>query len=113
MDNSTQEERLSKPLQTNFKQFQRAATFFTAYKGIFLVTNKNSRFNLTRPVNDDGLTKNFISPGANELESLNNEINCNTIEEDRFHESSYQFTIKTNFSTLGSLLETSSNITGN
>ena len=38
MDESTHEEHLSQPLQTNNKQYQRAVTFLTGYNGIFNVT---------------------------------------------------------------------------
>ena len=44
MDNSTHEEHLSQPLQTNNKQFKLAITFLTAYNGIFNVTNSNNQF---------------------------------------------------------------------
>ena len=35
MDESTHEEHLSQPLQTNNKQFKIAVTFLSAYNGIF------------------------------------------------------------------------------
>ena len=44
MDNSTHDEHLSQPLQTNNKQFKIAVTFLTGYKGIFNVTNANNIF---------------------------------------------------------------------
>ena len=43
MDNSTHEEHLSQPLQTNNKQFKIAVTFLTAYNGIFNITSKNNK----------------------------------------------------------------------
>ena len=39
MDESTHEEHLSQPLQTNNKQFKIAVTFLSAYNGIFNVTS--------------------------------------------------------------------------
>ena len=39
MDNSTYEEHLAQPLQTNNKEFKIAVTFLSAYNGIFNVTN--------------------------------------------------------------------------
>ena len=38
MDKSTHEGHLSQPLHTNYKQFQIAVTFQTAYFGIFHMT---------------------------------------------------------------------------
>ena len=42
MDESTHEEHLCQPLQTNNKQFKIAITFLSAYNGIFNVTNSNN-----------------------------------------------------------------------
>ena len=39
MDESTDEEHLSQPLQTNNKQFKVAVAFLSAYNGIFNVAN--------------------------------------------------------------------------
>ena len=41
MCESTHEEHLSQPLQTNNKQFRMAVTSLTGYNGIIKVTNKN------------------------------------------------------------------------
>ena len=38
MNESTHEEHLSQPLQTNNEQFKIAVTFLTGYNGIFIVT---------------------------------------------------------------------------
>ena len=53
-----------------------------------------------------------ILPGAYIIETLNNEIKRKIIEFGYFTESNYLFTIKPNFSTLGSIIERSSKITG-
>ena len=45
--------------------------------------------------------------GAYELESLNKEIKRIIIEEEHYTETKYPFTIKPNFSTLGSMIEIS------
>ena len=42
--NSTHEEHLTQPLQTNNKQFKIAVTFLTGYNGIFNITNSNNKF---------------------------------------------------------------------
>ena len=106
MNESTHEEHLSQPFQTNNKQFKLAVTFLTGYNGIFNITNKNNRFHFTSSYSD--LEPIFISipPGAYEIESLNNEIKRVIIEEEHFTESNYPFEIKPNFSTLGSIIET-------
>ena len=46
-----------------------------------------------------------IPPGAYEIESLNNEIKRIIIHEEHYTEANYPFTIKANFSTLGSIIE--------
>ena len=48
MDKSTHEEHLSKPLQTNIKQFKIAIFFLSVYNGIFNVTNSNNKFFISR-----------------------------------------------------------------
>ena len=54
-----------------------------------------------------GYIKITLPPGAQEIESLNNEIKRTIIEEE-CTETNYPFTIKPNFSTLGSIIEISS-----
>ena len=108
MTKSTHEEPLSQPLQTNNKQFKLAVTFLTAFNGIFNVTNANNKFYFTKSVSDeDGFIQITISPGAYELENLNNEIKRIIIDEEHYTEANYAFTIKPNFSTLGSIIEIS------
>ena len=108
MDKSTHEEHLSQPLQTNNKQFKIAVTFLTGYNGIFNVTNSNNKFYFTKSVIDeDGYIIITIPPGAYELENLNNEIKRIIINEEHYTETNYPFLIKPNFSTLGSIIEIS------
>ena len=107
MDKSTHEEHVSQPLQTDNKQFKIAVTFLTGYNGVFNVTNSNKRFYFKKTItNEDGFIKITISPGAYEIESLNNEIKRIIIDEGHYSESEYPFTIKSNFSTLGSIIQT-------
>ena len=104
MDDSTHEGNLSQPLQTNNKQFKIAVTFLTGYIGIFNVTV----FYFTKSVSDENVFIQItISPGAYELEHLNNEIKRIFINEEHFTEENYPFTIKPHFSTLGSIIEIS------
>ena len=53
-----------------------------------------------------------IPPGAYKIESWNNEIKRIIIDEGNFTDATYPFTIKQNFSTLGSFVGISSKITG-
>ena len=48
-----------------------------------------------------------IPPAAYDIESLNKELERINIEEQHFRETNYPFTIKPQFSTLGSLIEIS------
>ena len=108
MDKSTHEEHLSQPLQTNNKQFKIAITFLTGYNGIFKIRKENNKFYFKKTItNEDGFIKIPIPPGAYEIESLNNEIRRIIIDEGHYTESNYPFTIKPNFSTLGSIIEIS------
>ena len=105
---STHEEHLSQTLKTNNKQFTIAITFLTAYNGIFNVTNENNKIYFEKTfTNDDGFIKKTITPGAYEIESLNNEIRRIIIDEEHYTEANYPFTIKPNFSTLCSIIEIS------
>ena len=108
MKKSTHEEHLAKPLQTNNKQFKTAVTFLTGYNGIVIVTNENNKFYFKKTISDDdGFIKMTIPPGAYEIESLNNEIKRIIIDGEHYTEANYPFTIKPNFSTLGSITEIS------
>ena len=106
MNQSTHEEHLSQPLQTNNKQFKIAVTFLTAYNGIFNVTSENSKFYFTKSITDDDhYIMITIPPGSYEIESLNDEIKRIIINNEHFTEDTYPFVIKPNFSTLGSIIE--------
>ena len=107
MDKSTHEEHLSQPLQTNNKQFKIAVTFLTGYNGIFSVINDNNKFYFKKATQDEDFIQIRIPPGAYEIESLNNEIKRIIIDEGHYTEANYPFTIKPNFSTLGSIIEIS------
>ena len=71
----------------------------------------NNKFCSTVSINDDDFNKTTIPPGAFEIESINNEIDRNIMEEGHVTEANYPFTIKPKFSTLGYFIEISSNIT--
>ena len=108
MDKSTHTEHLYEPLQTNNKQFKIAVTFLTGYNGIFNVTNENNKFYSKKTISDDdGFIKITIPPGAYEIESLNNEIKTIIFDGEHCTLAIYPFTIKPNFSTLGSIIEIS------
>ena len=104
-DKSTHEEHLSQALQTNNKQFKVEVTFLTAYNGIFNVTNKNNNFYFKEAINDEDFVQITIPPAVYEIESLNNEIKRIIVDEEQYTEANYPFTMKPNFSTLGSIVE--------
>ena len=104
MDKSTLEEHLFQPLQTNNKQFKIAITFLSAYNGIFNVTNRNNKFYFKKNLIDEDFIQIRIPEGAYEIESLNNEIKRILIDKEYYTESTYPFTFKPNFSTLGSII---------
>ena len=108
MNKSTHEEHLFQPLQTNNKQFKIAVTFLTGYNGIFNVTNSNNEFYFFKSITDDDYISITIPPGAYEIERLNNEIKRIIIDQEHYTETNYPFNIKPNFSTLGSIIEISS-----
>ena len=88
--------------------FRIAVTFLTGYNGIFNVTSTNNKFYFIKSITDkDGYTIITIPPGAYEIESLNNEIKRIIIDEEHYTETNYPFSIKPNFSTLGSIIEIS------
>ena len=106
MDKSIHEEHLFQPLQNNNKQFKKAVTFLSAYNGIFNVTNRNNKFYFEKNLIDKDFNQIRIPEGAYEIESLNDEIKRIIIDEEHYTEANYPFTIKANFSTLGSIIET-------
>ena len=107
MDKSTLEEHLSQPLQTNNKQFKIAVTFLSGYIGIFNVTYLYNKFYFKKSFNDGEFTPISIPSGAYDIESLNIEIKTIIIDDGHYSKNNYPFTIKPNFSTLGSIVETS------
>ena len=108
MDKSTHEEHLSQPLQTNNKHYEIAVTFLSGYIGFFNVTTSNIRFYFKKTITEeDGFVQITIPPGAYEIESLNDEVKRIIIDEEHYTEANYPFTIKPNFSTLGSITELS------
>ena len=105
---STHQEHRFQPLQTNNEQFKIAVTFLGGYNGIFNVTNENNKFYFKKTISDDdGFIQITIPPGAYEIETLNDEIKRIIIDEGHYNENTYPFTIKPNFSTLGSIIEIS------
>ena len=107
MNKSTYEEHLYQPLQTNNKQFKIAITFLTGYNGIFNVTNLNNKFYFNKSFDDGDFTQPNVPPGVYEIESLDNEIEGIIIDKGYYSENIYPFTIKPNFSALGSIIEIS------
>ena len=105
MDKSIHEEHLAQLLQTNNRHFKKAVTFLSGYIGIFNVTKSNNQFSFKKTITDeDGFIKITIPPGAYEIESLDSEIKRITFDEGQYTEKDYPFTIKPNFSILGSII---------
>ena len=87
MDKSTHEEHVAQPLQSNIKQFEIAVTFLSCYNGNFNVTNTNKKLYFKKTITDeDGFVQITIPLGVYEIESLNDEIKRNIIDEDHFTE---------------------------
>ena len=108
MDKSTHEEHLYQPLQTNSEQFKIAVTFPTGFNGVFNVTDQNSNFCFMKSITDEDAYIQITSPpGAYKIESLDKENKRFIIDEGHFTETKCPFTIKPNFSTLGSIIEIS------
>ena len=111
MDKSTHEKLLAQILQTNNKQFKIAVTFLSVYNGILNVTNTNITFYFKKTItNEEGFIQITIPPGVYEIETLNDEIKRIIIDEGHFTEANYPFTIKPIFSTLGSIVQISSQV---
>ena len=107
MNRSKHEKHLSQPLQTNNKQFKNAVTFLTVYNGIFNVTNSNIKLYFRESPIDEDFFHVTIPHSAYEIESLNNEIKRIILAKVYYSEKDYPFTIKPNFTTLGSNIEIS------
>ena len=72
------------------------------------MTSTNNKFYFIKSITDkDGYTIITIPSGAYEIESLNNEIERIIIDEEHYTETNYPFSIKPIFSTLGSIIEIS------
>ena len=108
MNKYTHKAHFSQPLQTNNKQFKMEVTFLTGYNGIFNVKNSVNKFYFKKTNTDgDGFIQITIPPGAYEIENLNNEIERIIIDKEHYTDARYPFTIKPNFSKLGSIIENS------
>ena len=80
-------------------------TFLICYNGIFIVTNRNNKFHLKKSLIDEDFFQTRIREGTYEIESLNDETKRNIIDEGHYTSNDYPFKIKTNFKTLGSVIE--------
>ena len=105
MDKSTHEEHLYQPLQANNEQFKIAVTFLIVHNGIFNVKISNNKFYFKKSLTDKDFIQIRTPIGAYEIESFNDEIKRNIIDEGHHTEANYPFTIKPTFSTLGSIIE--------
>ena len=80
----------------------------TGYNIIFNITNSNNKYCFMKSISDeDGFVQSNIPPSAYKTESLNKEIKRIIIDKGHYTETNYPFTIKPNFSTLGSIIEIS------
>ena len=108
MDESTHEEHLSEPLQTNNKHFKITVTLLTGYNGSFNVRDKNNNFYFAKPnIDRNGLIHITIPRGACKIESLSEENRRINSEEGHFTQLDYPFTIEPNISTLDSIIQIS------
>ena len=87
MNKSAHEEHLAQPLQTKNKQYKRALTFLSGFNGILNVTNLNNNFYFKKSFNDGDLIQIGLSPGAYNIESLNDEIKRIIIDKGHYSES--------------------------
>ena len=71
------------------------------------MTNSNKKFYSKKSFNEEDFIQITIPSGAYELESLNDEFKRNLIDKCHYTEAENPFTIKPNFSTLGSVIELS------
>ena len=73
-----------------------------------MLRTKTTKVYFAKSISDeDGSFQILIPKGSYENKSLNNEIKRIIIEEEHYTEANYPFTIKPNFSTPGSVIETS------
>ena len=71
--------------------FKKTVTFLSDYDGIFKATDMNNTFFFTISIKVEDFTQMTIPEIAYEIESLNNEIKRNNIEEGYFTEATYPF----------------------
>ena len=105
MDKSTQEEHSAQTLQTKNKRFKIAVTFLFAYNDIFNGTNSYNKFYIKKTLIDEVFIQITNSPGAYEIESLDDETKRNLIHEGHYTKANYPFGIKADFKTLGNSVE--------
>ena len=83
-----------------------SATFLTAYNGIFNITNSNNKFYFKKTnTNEEDIIQITIPEGAYEIDSSNDEIKKIIFDEGHYSENEYPFSLKPNFSTLGSIIQ--------
>ena len=112
MNDSTHEENLQIPLQTNHRKFIVAVTFLTGYNGIFNITSKNNKFYYLTPTNmlkfvtlPKGIYAVVHETKEDDITSFHTKIKELIIEEGDATESNYPFLIKPNFDNLHSIIE--------
>ena len=101
VDESTHEERLSQPLQTNCNQFYFAISFLTGYNVVFKFTKKFELFSAWT-FDDNEYKESHVPTGVFELQSLNGDFTRKVIEKN-YAEKDFPFLSKLIFSTLGSI----------
>ena len=108
MDKPAHEEILIPPIQTKNIKHIITVTFPTGYNGIFRKKTKNNNFYFATSITyKDGFIERESSPAASELEILNEQSNRNIIEQGHFTEKKFPFLLKSNFWTLGSIVDIS------
>ena len=108
MQNFTDEENLSQPLQTKDNQFKIAIIILTAYNGIINISSNNKKFHFTVSINGVEFSLIYNPPRTYELECLNDEVERINIEEGFSTDPNCPILIETIFLTLGSFIENSS-----
>ena len=107
-DESTPEEIIYQPLQTNNRKFKLVVKFLLGYNGIFSATTKKIQILFATSVTDEGdFFQKTTPPEAFELESLTEDGKRNIFEDGYFTEEKYRFLVKPNFSTRASVIEIS------
>ena len=101
---STDEEILYQPLQTNNHWFEFPVSFLTGYNGVFNITNKMIEVSFTTSYIDDCFILIIILSGVHELASLNDEIKRIFNEDGYFTEENDPIVVEPENSTLGSTI---------